>query len=148
MFFLETLEHLPRGTEAGALRNVASMLAPEGELIMSTPVAGVAALADPAWLLVGHRHYRPVTLEALVCGAGLLVEETRYSGNLWTSVDTCWFYLRKHLLGMHGPTALNSWLETRGATGLRMTRSLGSTNIWLRAARSQSSSTESFEAGS
>ncbi|MHB1891116.1 MAG: class I SAM-dependent methyltransferase [Acidimicrobiales bacterium] len=133
VFFLETLEHLPSGTEASALGSVASLVAPAGWLILSTPIAGVASLLDPAWVLVGHRHYRPATVRRLLRGAGLAVDDTRYSGNVWGSVDTFWFYLHKHLLHTSTRAAHSSWLEARSATGLQSDRMLGSTNVWMRA---------------
>ncbi len=133
LFFLETLEHLPRGTEADSLATLATMLAPTGQLIMSTPLAGTAALLDPAWLLVGHRHYRLVTLDAMLTASGLSVQEIRYSGNLWTSAATCCFYFRKHLLRLRGRPRRHKWLRVEPATGLQTARRWSSTSVWIRA---------------
>lgn len=74
VFFLETLEHLPRGSETTVLAALARLLADGGELVLSTPAAGLAALCDPAWLLIGHRHYRQATLVRMLADAELAVQ--------------------------------------------------------------------------
>ena len=131
VFFLETLEHLPRGSEAPAFRALRRLLAPGGILVCSTPLAGPIALADPAWLLVGHRHYRPRTLTGLLKASALQVDELRYSGNACTAATTNLFYAEKHLL--RRPPARHPWLERRADTGLRFDRQVTSTTVWLRA---------------
>ena len=150
VFFLETLEHLPRGTESAALTVLSSLLAPGGYLYASTPLAGIAALADPAWYLVGHRHYRTATLVGLAENAGLVVEETRFSGNLRTSVETCCFYLNKHLRWRKRTGKQVARVST-GDQGLQRVRGLTSTNVWIRAAgpgaRKNDSSAESEQGG-
>ena len=78
---LETLEHLPRGSESSAISALAALLAPGGSLIFSTPAAGIAALLDHAWFLTGHWHDRLVTLTKMFSSAGLEVQRVSYSGN-------------------------------------------------------------------
>lgn len=123
VFFLETLEHLQRGSEASVLSSVCSLLAPGGQLIMSIPAAGLSALADPAWYLVGHRHYRRGTLTRLLKDAGLELNDCEYSGNIWTSVDTLLLYGSKHLLRRRHTTP--SSLKFRTDTGLYPTQRVG-----------------------
>ncbi len=71
VYFLETLEHLPRELEYPAAKSLEKLLAPDGELILSVPAAGLAALLDPAWYLVGHRHYRNKRLVRILQSAGI-----------------------------------------------------------------------------
>ena len=103
VFFLETLEHLERGSESQVLKNLAKVLVPSGELILSTPAAGLAAITDPAWFLVGHRHYAPRRLVKLCEDAGLVIREVAYSGNSWSILDLNRLYLFKHVLRRHVP---------------------------------------------
>lgn len=129
VFFLETLEHLPRGTEREVISSLASICSPEGKIILSTPVAGVAALLDPAWFLVGHRHYRLSTLRRLVSSTGLEVSGYYYSGNFWTSLDVVSLYVFKHILRRQysSPTSLT----VRSSTGICRSRRWDTATIWL-----------------
>lgn len=133
VFFLETLEHLPRGSQLAVVRTLASLLAPGGKLVLSTPAAGLAALLDPAWYLVGHRHYRLKTLVDLLASADLDVSDHHYSGNLYTAVDTLLLYFSKHVL--HRPYFPASAIKARTETGLYPRRRLGAANIWLQVRR-------------
>lgn len=131
VFFLETLEHLPRGSQVSALRALASLLAPGGKLVLSTPAAGISAPLDPAWLLVGHRHYRLKTVAAMLASAGLEVSCHHYSGNAWTSLDAMLLYSYKYVL--HRSYSPSSMMAARTQTGLYARRRLGSANIWVEA---------------
>ena len=129
VFFLETLEHLPRHSEVIALRTLASLLTPNGQLVLSTPAAGLGALLDPAWYLVGHRHYRWEKLIELLSSAGLEVSRHYYSGNFWTSVDTLLLYTYRHMaLCSYSPT---SRIAARSSTGLYARRQPASATIWV-----------------
>ena len=136
VFFLETLEHLPRGSETTVLESLAGLLAEGGELVISTPAAGLAALCDPAWLLIGHRHYLRATLLRMLAGAGLEMRQVRYQGNTWTSIDTTLLYGYKHLLGRHYVTPAG--LARRQPPTLYPVRRIDSTNIWLKAVATRS----------
>ncbi|MHB8395120.1 MAG: class I SAM-dependent methyltransferase [Candidatus Dormibacteria bacterium] len=131
VFFLETLEHLPRGSQSSAVRTLASLLVPGGKVVLSTPAAGLSALLDPAWYLVGHRHYRLGGLVELLASAGLECAACHYSGNWWTSLDTSLLYVYKHLLRRtySSPSAI----AARASTDLYARRRLDSTNVWIEA---------------
>jgi 2-polyprenyl-3-methyl-5-hydroxy-6-metoxy-1,4-benzoquinol methylase len=131
VFFLETLEHLPRGSERKVVQNLAGLLRVGGEFILSTPVMGFAAIADPAWLLVGHRHYTHRHLKRLCEEAGLEIREVAYSGNLWSIIDINLLYIFKHLL--HRDRHAGSRLRKRADTGLYNNRQLMTNNVWIRA---------------
>jgi SAM-dependent methyltransferase len=135
-FLLETLEHVPRGTESQVLDAVFEALRPGGTLVLSTPTAGLAAILDPAWWLVGHRHYRDATVLSLVTNAGYQSAELRFSGNLWTSADTLWMYLDKHI--MHRPHRPPALVTRRLDTGMTPSREIGSTTVWVIASKAPS----------
>lgn len=131
VFFLETLEHVPRGSETTVLAALAGLLADGGELVLSTPAAGLAALCDPAWLLIGHRHYRKATLVRMLAHAGLEVNRVCYQGNTWTSIDTSLLYGSKHVLRRHYVTPAS--IAKRQPQTLYPVRRVDSTNIWIKA---------------
>lgn len=134
LFFLETLEHLPRSNEANTLTALRAMLKTGGQLVISTPAAGVAAITDPAWLLTGHRHYRVGTLKHLLESSGFEPKESRWSGNMATALHTNAMYIDKHIL--RRPTRNSTQLSKSADTGLRPRRTLTTANVWLRATAS------------
>jgi SAM-dependent methyltransferase len=129
VMLLETLEHLPRGSEASAIAALGALLAPGGRLILSTPAAGIAAPFDPAWTLTGHRHYRLATLTAMFSSAGMEIQEVHYSGNYWTSLDSFLLYFSKHVL--HRPYATRRFISSHEPTHVYRKRRPTSANIWL-----------------
>jgi 2-polyprenyl-3-methyl-5-hydroxy-6-metoxy-1,4-benzoquinol methylase len=135
VFFMETLEHLPRGSETAALAALRQLLVPGGWLVLSTPIAGVMNILDPAWFLVGHRHYSVSTIQTMLSAAGFQSEEVRWSGNLWSAIATNLLYIEKHLLRRQPRS--HPWLERRDSRGLGSQRSLTSTNVWVRAVATQ-----------
>ena len=128
---LETLEHLPRGSEYLSIRSLATLLAPSGTLIISTPAAGLAALLDPAWFLVGHRHYRQHTLAKFLFSAEMEIQHVHYSGNIWSSLDTIMQYTAKHLL--HRSYSAPTMIASRIPAKLYSRRRWDSANIWIEA---------------
>jgi SAM-dependent methyltransferase len=126
--FLETLEHIPRATEKLVLHTIYESLAPDGTLILATPAAGLAALLDPAWILVGHRHYRANTVRRLLGEVGFGDVAIQFSGNVYTSFDALAMYFRKHLL--HRPHVPSSKMRSRVDTGLRNHRGIGTAGVW------------------
>jgi 2-polyprenyl-3-methyl-5-hydroxy-6-metoxy-1,4-benzoquinol methylase len=70
----EVLEHIPVNTEPRAFHEIARVLRPGGRLYLSTPHASLTArVFDPAWWLIGHRHYTTLDLERLAKNANLSV---------------------------------------------------------------------------
>lgn len=133
VFLLETLEHVERGSERRVLENLAKLLAPSGEIILSTPAAGLAAITDPAWLLVGHRHYSRRRLVELCGEAGLVIRGVAYSGNLWSLLDVNLLYAWKHIVRrQYHPSPYISELADTSIYSVPRT---STNNIWIRASR-------------
>lgn len=80
----EVLEHIPPNTERQAFQEIRRVLRPQGRLYLSTPHASISArLLDPAWWLIGHRHYSTSNLRSLAESAGLSVDILEVRGSRW-----------------------------------------------------------------
>lgn len=89
------LEHLPGDAVPNVLRNVASLLEPGGRLLISVPYKGlVSTTLDPTFYL-GHRHYKPPEIQALLDDAGFKVSRIQYGGGIWEHISMIWLYIFK-----------------------------------------------------
>lgn len=96
--FFDVIEHLPRGSEVIALREISRVLTEGGRLYFSTPHASpLHSLFDPIWVL-GHRHYRRGTVRRLMEMAGLSVTRLFVAGGLVECMDHIRLLVCKHLL--------------------------------------------------
>jgi SAM-dependent methyltransferase len=94
----DVIEHLPRGTEGRALREVWRVLKPNGKLYFSTPHASpIHAPLDPVWTL-GHRHYRRATVQRLLRSAGFTPDRMFVAGGVVECLDHIGLLVYKHLL--------------------------------------------------
>ena len=95
----EVLEHLPKQTEAAAFREISRVLRPGGVLYLSTPHdSRVARATDPAWWILGHRHYSRARIQELAEGTGLGVEAVELKGGLWEILLLNDLYVSKWIL--------------------------------------------------
>jgi SAM-dependent methyltransferase len=126
----EVIEHVPRGTERTMIAEIRRVLRPGGRLFLSTPNRSLAATAlDPAWWLLGHRHYDPDEVCRLIEGGGFRVLSVEVRGG--------WFEIFS-MLDLYA----SKWLLRRGPIGEERLRNRvdrewgrpGFTNIFLRAA--------------
>lgn len=92
----EVLEHIPPNTESEAFREIRRVLRPHGSLYLSTPHASTSArLFDPAWWLIGHRHYSTARLRQLAESAGLTVDVLEVRGGRWLIASILNLYIAK-----------------------------------------------------
>jgi|GEM_PF-6068616 len=60
----EVIEHIPDKTEHKMFSEARRVLKPHGSFYLSTPYKGFfSTLLDPAWWLIGHRHYNESAME-------------------------------------------------------------------------------------
>lgn len=96
---MDVIEHVPVGTEAQVFSEIYRVLRPNGTLVLSTPNRHIVSiLLDPAYFLIGHRHYSVNKLKDMLLEKGLIVSNTRLVGNLWELVFHNIELLVKHLL--------------------------------------------------
>jgi SAM-dependent methyltransferase len=94
----DVIEHLPKGSEEDALREISRVLEPAGKLYFSTPHASpIHTPMDPVWC-IGHRHYRRVTIQRLLRSVGFTVDRMFVAGGTMECLDHIGLLLNKHLL--------------------------------------------------
>jgi 2-polyprenyl-3-methyl-5-hydroxy-6-metoxy-1,4-benzoquinol methylase len=92
----EVIEHIPVGTEDTMFSEVSRVLKPGGSFYLSTPhMSFFSNLFDPAWLLIGHRHYSRSRLERHAKKNGFAVERVEIRGGLWTVLSIINMYVAK-----------------------------------------------------
>jgi len=92
----DVIEHIPKGTEATMFSEIRRILVHKGVLYISTPNRSfVATLCDPAWWLIGHRHYKKETLIALAEKSGLQNITCIVKGGCWEVLWLLNLYITK-----------------------------------------------------
>ena len=94
----DVIEHLPKGSEEIALREIRRVLETKGKLYFSTPHASpIHTPLDPVWYL-GHRHYRRATIQRLLRSVGFTVDRMFVAGGTVECLDHIGLLVNKHLL--------------------------------------------------
>lgn len=92
----EVIEHIPKGTENRMFSEVARVLKNQGVFYLSTPFASIVSkIFDPAWLLLGHRHYTDKSLLELAENNGFAVERIVINGGWWEIISVLDLYIAK-----------------------------------------------------
>lgn len=92
----EVIEHIPKGSEPIMFAEVGRVLRPGGVFYLSTPFdSAVAKALDPAWWLVGHRHYGRDELVRLGRGSGFEAEVVCVMGGIWSLFSAVDMYTAK-----------------------------------------------------
>ncbi len=103
VFLFDVLEHVPKGTEALALKEIKRVLKEEGILLLSTPHNNLfIKTLDPAWYF-GHRHYSVTEVKKLIKESGFELSSLTLKGNILSSIYAIWFYVTKFLFGNTQP---------------------------------------------
>lgn len=95
----EVIEHIPKNTEHRMLKEVHRVLKKNGVLYLSTPYNSFfSTFLDPAFWLIGHRHYSKEKLIRLGEGCGFKVSEIYIKGNIWSLFALLDMYTSKWIL--------------------------------------------------
>ncbi len=95
----DVIEHLPRGSEVALFREIYRVLRPGGRLYLSTPYRSFLAVTfDPAFWLIGHRHYSVRRLEDLAAPSGLRLMTHTRRGRVYELLAILNLYLSKWVL--------------------------------------------------
>lgn len=107
----DVIEHVPKREEPKTLKETMRVLKKGGKLFLSTPNFHPATnLLDPAWYL-GHRHYTPEKIKALIEDAGFKRVELETRGGRWSIIYMLWFYITKWIL--RKPNPRDKYLEEK-----------------------------------
>lgn len=95
----EVLEHIPRSSENQMFKEVARVLKTGGRFYLSTPYDSfLSKILDPAWWLIGHRHYSQEALTTYANGSGMNVLSMHRKGGIWSLLNTLNMYFSKWVL--------------------------------------------------
>ncbi len=95
----EVLEHIPKNTEDIMFQEVYRVLKPGSHFYLSTPNKSFFSnILDPAWWLIGHRHYSVEQLRTLAESIGFSVAEIRVAAGWWSILHTLNMYVAKWIL--------------------------------------------------
>lgn len=125
----EIIEHIPRGKENKMFSEIRRILKDNGRLYLSTPYKHIISNAfDPAWWLMGHRHY---SYEELVCFAennGLAPERSFVKGGWWGILGVWDLYIAKWIF--RRKIFLERFVNNK--IGHELKRNKGFTSIFLK----------------
>jgi len=92
----EVIEHIPKNTEDKMFKEVKRVLKRNGTFYLSTPYDSFwSKYFDPAWWLIGHRHYSKEKLINLGDKNGLKSSRIYLKGRWWGLINLLNLYIAK-----------------------------------------------------
>jgi len=106
----EVLEHIPKWTEEKAFREINRVLRPNGKLYLSVPNRNFwSCILDPAWWLIGHRHYSLIQIEKIAKKTGFKIEKVNYGGGFYELISMIFLYIFKWIFNSEMP--FKDWFD-------------------------------------
>lgn len=97
---LDVLEHLPENTEIKTFKKIYSLLKSNGYFIITTPNSHLlSVLLDPAFYLIGHRHYSQNRLKSMLYVSKFSIEKIFTYGNMSMLLLGILDIMEKYLIG-------------------------------------------------
>jgi cyclopropane fatty-acyl-phospholipid synthase-like methyltransferase len=108
----EVIEHLPKNKEIVFFKEINRVLKDQGAFYLSTPNKHILSnIGDPAWWLIGHRHYSLNKLKNIATKTGFEIEKVEYRGKIWEQISLINLYFSKWILGRE--MIFKNWLEKK-----------------------------------
>lgn len=108
--FLEVIEHIPKESETKSLLEICRVLKPKGILVLSTPSNHpLSILLDPAYFMIGHRHYGVKQLSTMIKTSGFDILEIKKTGGLARLISLIVDSMVKH--GLKRTFKHPAWLD-------------------------------------
>ena len=107
----DVLEHIPKGTERQALKEIKRVLKPGGKVVVSMPFSfWLSKTLDPAWYF-GHRHYGEKQLVNMLREVGFKIEKIEKKGRIFEISSALLMYIFKWLFRREIP--FKDWFEKK-----------------------------------
>lgn len=139
----EVIEHIPKGAEITMFTEVNRVLKNNGSFYMSTPFNSFfSKVLDPAWWLIGHRHYSKDFFENLAKETNFRIEKIELGGEWFELIGMLDFYFCKWILrrGMF----FKDWFERK--TDEEFLNNKGWANIFIKFRKEPNSKVRKLEA--
>lgn len=95
----EVIEHIPKNTETKLFSEVNRVLKNKGVFYLSTPFKSWPSMIfDPAWWLIGHRHYSQKQLALIANKKKMTLEKYSVRGRWWEIIGILNMYFSKWIL--------------------------------------------------
>lgn len=108
----EVLEHIPKNTEVQMFKEVLRVLKPGGHLFLSTQHRNFFSTAlDPAWWLIGHRHYTQKSIREIAKKSGFKIDQLYIRGQFFTIFGILNMYISKWIF--HRPPLFHSFFAAK-----------------------------------
>ncbi|MBU1132074.1 class I SAM-dependent methyltransferase [Patescibacteria group bacterium] len=92
----DVIEHIPKNTELHMFREASRVLKLGGCFYLSTPHKSFFTnILDPAWWLIGHRHYSLENLSEFAKDSEFQILEIKIGGRWWSLVSIIDLYISK-----------------------------------------------------
>ncbi len=98
----EVIEHIPKKSEVKMFSEINRVLKNNGTFYLSTPYKSIAStLFDPAWWLIGHRHYSEKNILGYASETNFKYSKFSIKGKFWEVLSwwnlyvAKWFFRRK-----------------------------------------------------
>lgn len=125
----EVIEHIPTNTESKMFKEVHRVLKKNGTFYLSTPYASFwSKLFDPAWWLIGHRHYQSDRLIRFGIDNGFMIEKMEIKGGWWEIIGMLNLYIMKWVF--RSKPLFDNYIKKR--QDLEYRNSNGFTNIFFK----------------
>jgi 2-polyprenyl-3-methyl-5-hydroxy-6-metoxy-1,4-benzoquinol methylase len=125
----DVLEHIPKNREKEALAEIKRVLGERGEFYLSTPHSTFwSCVLDPAWWLVGHRHYSLKQFKRMAKKTGFKIEKVECGGGFWELHSMILLYIFKWFFRSEIP--FKNWFEKK--RDVEFLRENGWTNIFVK----------------
>lgn len=125
----EVLEHIPKETEPTMFSEMARVLKTNGVCYLSTPHKSfIGTLFDPAYWLIGHRHYRREDVVSFASKANFSINNILVMGGWWEVISLLDLYISKWIF--HRPPIFEK--TTTKKLDVEYQKPSGFTNIFCR----------------
>jgi SAM-dependent methyltransferase len=112
VLLFDVIEHVPKNTEIIVFKEIHRVLRKGGTLILSTPNNHIISiLMDPAFFLIGHRHYSINTMVDMLRQSGYRTKKVHLAGGLYRLLCNNLDLLFKHIL--KAEFVMPKWIEKK-----------------------------------